>query len=467
MGKVNQLLEKVVMTDIADKGMSVGRDANGQVVFIQGGVPGDIADVLVKQKKKGTRFGVIEKLLTASEYRTDPFCNYFGVCGGCKWQHMTYEGQIHYKEQVVHNAMSRIAKVDIDAFEPILGAPETRFYRNKLEYSFSNRRWLTDAEMATLSDEEKGRGLGFHRPGFFDKIVDIHQCFLQDSFSDRIRNFVRDYAAANNLSFYDIKNHHGLFRTMIVRNTLLGEWMVVFTFGENKEDDISKFLISFREAFQQIQSIQYVVNTKKNDTIFDQEVISWSGPGYITEQLGNIRYRIGPKSFFQTNTRQAQNLYNVALDYAGLDGSQTVYDLYTGLGSIALYVSQHCKNVLGIEEIDAAIDDAKLNSELNGVTNASFLTGDVRLLLQPELVNTYGRPDVIITDPPRAGMHPDVVDTLLTFHAPKIVYVSCNPATQARDLHLLSEKYNVARMKPVDMFPHTDHIENVALLVSK
>lgn len=462
-----QIIQNVQIVDIADKGMSIGKDPEGRVLMVEKLIPGDRADVRVFKKRKGMKYAAPHQMIEWSEHRRDAFCEHFGVCGGCKWQHMDYQAQLHYKEQNVLNAMKRIAKVAIPDIRPILGSESDRYYRNKMEYSFSNKRWLTEDEIMDQDAVLEKNALGFHRPGAFDKVVDIQRCYLQDEFANEIRNAVRDFALENGFTFFDLKAQKGLLRNLLIRNTILGEWMVVVVFFEQKKKEIKEMMEMLHSTFPQINSLQYIVNEKKNDSLFDQEVVCYQGKNHIVEQLGNIKYKISPKSFFQTNSLQAKNLYDITAAFAGLTGRENVYDLYTGTGSIALYLAQNAAQVVGIEEVESAILDAKENMALNDIQNTVFYTGDVKDILTDEFAEKHGAPDVLITDPPRAGMHEKVVHMLLELAAPKVVYVSCNPATQARDIALLGEKYEVRSIQPVDMFPHTHHIENVALLVLK
>ncbi len=461
----NQILEKVRITGIADKGKAVGRTHLGEVVFVDDAVPGDLVDVRVIRKKKSLAEGVVIQFQELSLDRVTPSCRHFGICGGCKWQHLDYQAQLLHKEQTVRDCMQRIARLDPQIVLPIIGCSENFRYRNKLEFSFSNRRWLTKEETQSEDDLSGQGALGFHRPGFFDKIVAIEECLLQDPLSNDIRNFVREYTLQQNLTYFDPRAHEGLMRNMIVRNTTLGEWMVIVVFGYRDEEVIESMMSAIQVAFPQITSLLYVINEKNNDTIFDREVFTWHGRPYIVEKLGHTEYRIGPKSFFQTNPKQAMTLFDVAREFAEFSKEDNVYDLYTGLGSIALYISEDVAQVTGIEEIPEAIADAHINKELNKITNASFYAGDVKDLLNEDFIQRHGKADVIITDPPRQGMHEKVVETILELETPRIVYISCNPATQARDLALLSKKYTVTKVQPVDMFPHTHHIESVAQLV--
>lgn len=407
----------------------------------------------------------MERLVQPSSDRIEPFCAHFSICGGCKWQNLDYATQLRHKHQSVVDAFDRIAKVPVGEMLPILGAPETVFYRNKLEFAFANKRWLLQEELNT--GIVAGSGLGFHKAGAFDKVIDIEKCWLQTDPSNALRNAAREIALEQGLEFYDVRRHAGFLRNMMVRLCTTGETMVLFSFAYDDQEAIPAYLSAFLERFPELTTIVYCINEKLNDTVFDREMIAWHGKGYVIEQLGALRFKIGPKSFFQTNSKQAKVLYDTAREFAGLTGKERVFDLYTGTGSIALYVADLCKEVIGIEEIPEAIEDAKENQVLNNIGNAVFYAGDVRRVLSPEFIEKHGKPDVVITDPPRAGMHEKAILFLLELAAPRIVYVSCNPATQARDIQLLSELYRVVKVRPVDMFPHTHHIENVALLELK
>lgn len=464
MGKKKKTLRSVKITGIADKGKGVGRTEDGKVVFVEEVAPGDVVDVLVLRKKSGVMQGIPVHYHEYSPDRVEPVCEHFQVCGGCKWQHLSYDHQLKHKEKVVRDALQRIGKIEVPDFQPILGATDTTFYRNKMEFAFSAKRWLTKEEIETNAEIDRNHALGFHRPGQFDKIVDIEKCWLQPDPSNEIRNTVKAIAIEQGLSFFDNRAKEGFLRSLLLRITDIGELMVLFSFGEEDEAKRETFLDAVLQRFPQITTLCYCINTKVNDYLMDLDMVTYHGKGYIEEQLGHVRFKIGPKSFFQTNTRQGKNLYDIAVEFAGLQGHENVYDLYTGVGSIAMYLAQNCRQVVGIEEIAAAIVDARENAKLNGIDNTVFYAGDVKDILTQEFVAKYGKPDVLITDPPRAGMHQQVVDMLLQLASPRIVYVSCNPATQARDLNLLGEKYNVLKVRPVDMFPHTHHIENVALL---
>jgi len=461
-----KLVPKVTISGIADKGKSVGRDAEGQVIFVEGAVPGDVVDVLVYRKKKGFMIGAAQTFHRYSPDRVTPFCRHFEQCGGCKWQHLDYRAQLRHKQQVVENAMQRIGKVAVESFLSIVGSEKEQYYRNKLEFSFSSKRWLTREEIASGISNEADV-LGFHPPGAFDKVIDVEHCWLQHGPSNELRNGIRKLALEMDLPFFDIRANEGFLRTLMIRTTTLDEVLVLLSFYRDETELITPFLNRLLALFPQITTLCYCINPKLNDSFADLEVRTYSGKGYVEDQLGQVRFRIGPKSFFQTNTRQAERLYDIAADFAGLHGEENVYDLYTGIGSIALYVAAACRQVVGIEEVAAAIDDARGNAVLNGIDNTVFYAGDVKDILTEEFARRHGKPDVLITDPPRAGMHAKVVDMLRRLAAPRLVYVSCNPATQARDLQLLSDRYAVKRMRPVDMFPHTHHVENVALLELK
>lgn len=451
---------------MADKGKAVGRYED-QVIFVDGAVPGDVVDVLVLKRKKGFLNGRTINFHTYSPDRIDPLCEHFGVCGGCKWQHLAYETQLSHKQQTVKDALERIGKIDTADMKPIMGCESTEFYRNKLEFSFSASRWITEEEAESGEPIDDRRALGFHRPRAFDKIVDVNTCHLQPDPSNAIRNAVREYSKKNDLEFFNIREQTGFLRQLFIRVSSLGEVMVILSvFHEDveKREGLLQFLA---DQFPQITSLMYVINFKKNDTIFDLEIENFAGNDHIIDRLGHVQFKIGPKSFFQTNTKQAERLYEVVREMANLQGHENVYDLYTGIGSIACYVADQCASITGIEEIEAAIQDAHKNAALNEIENARFYAGDVKDILTDGFIEEHGKPDLVITDPPRAGMHKDVVQTLIQLAAPRLVYVSCNPATQARDLALLGELYAVDAIQPVDMFPHTHHIENVVALSLK
>ena len=465
MNKVakQKFFEDVRIIDIAEEGKGVGK-TDDFVLFVDKAIPGDVADVQVYKSKKNFGEGRIVALKQPSEYRVEPFCEHFGTCGGCKWQHMTYEGQLKFKQKSVADALGRIAKIDVEGIMDIVPSPEDRYYRNKLEYTFSDRRWLYDGE--NKEDETLNmNALGFHIPGRFDKILDVKHCYLQAEPSNTLRNNIRDFVIAQGYSFYNLRNHEGALRNLIVRTSSTGEVMVIVVFAYVSEEEVSKLMNFIDARFPEITSLLYIINQKKNDTIFDQDVIAFKGPEYIHEEMNGIKFRIGPKSFYQTNSIQALRLYEITRDFAGFTGDELVYDLYTGAGTIANFIAGHVKEVVGVEYVPTAIEDAKVNSAINNITNTKFYAGDMKDVLVADFVAEHGKPDVIITDPPRAGMHPDVVNRLMEIEAEKIVYVSCNAATQARDLLVLKEKYDTVKIQPVDMFPHTQHVENVVLLV--
>lgn len=457
-------LESFELTDIAAEGNALGRTESGMVVFVPFGAPGDIADIKIDKKKKSFAIGHISRMIKPSDMRVTPRCQHLGICGGCRWQHIPYERQLQCKQQQVADALERIAKVDIPGINPILGSPEIWEYRNKMEYTFSNRSWLTFEQLASGEDFSDRDAVGFHIPGAFDKVLDIHTCVLQNDITNRLRNHVRAFAKSRSLSFYDLRAQHGLLRTMMIRVVTTGDIMVVMVFGEDNAAQIKLVMDNLAETFPEISSLQYVVNTKANDTFGDLEVYPYRGTPYIEEEMEGLRFRIGPKSFYQTNSRGAYQLYRVVRNFASLEGDELVYDLYTGTGTIANFVSRYCRHVVGIEYVPEAIEDAKVNANVNSIDNTEFYAGDMKDVLNDQFVKEHGHPDVIIVDPPRAGMHQDVVDVLLRTAAMRIVYVSCNPATQARDLALLDPLYRVTSVQPVDMFPHTQHVENVVCL---
>ena len=457
------ILENVEIANVAAEGKSIAK-VDGLTVFVPFAVPGDVVDIQLTRKRKSFAEGRVVRFEKQSGKRIEPFCEYFGTCGGCKWQMLPYEEQLLSKQQQVVDNLTRIGKVELPEISPILGAPDTQFYRNKLEFTFSNKRWLTAEEITSDTEFKQMNGLGFHIPGMFDKVLDINKCWLMDDLSNRIRNSVREFALRHDFSFFDIRKQHGLLRTLIVRNSSIGEWMVIVSFFEDDKEKREMLLNHLVESFPEITSLQYVINQKGNDTITDQDIIVWKGEDAIYEEMEGLRFKIGPKSFYQTNSQQAYNLYKVAREFAGLCGHELVYDLYTGTGTIANFVARNAKKVVGIEYVEEAIEDAKVNASINNIDNTLFFAGDMKDILNREFIETHGQPDVIITDPPRAGMHNDVIDTILFASPGKIVYVSCNPATQARDLELLDAQYKVTRVQPVDMFPHTHHVENVVLL---
>ncbi len=462
MRKKNKIFENVLIETVAAEGKCIAR-INGLAVFVAGVAPGDIVDLKIIRKKKSFMEGRAVKFHQYSKLRTEPFCEHFGLCGGCNWQHLDYQQQIVAKRQQIIDNFTRIGKFDFPEVNPIFPSTATKFYRNKLEFTFSNKRWLSDEEIKSGISINRN-GLGFHIPKQFDKIVDIKKCYLQKDPSNDIRNGIRDFALDNNLSFYSVSEFNGLLRNLIIRSSSTGQLMVILQFGEQDKEGIQLMMEFIKESFPQINSLYYVVNLKKNETFHDQELILFSGESFIEEQIDDLKFKIGPKSFFQTNTEQAQKLYAKAMEMAKLQGDEIVYDLYTGTGTIANYVARNARKVIGIETIEEAIDDAIENANLNNISNCSFVVGDIKDTLTKELFNQYGSPDVIITDPPRAGMHNDVVEAILNSKANRIVYISCNPATQARDLARLTDDYKIEEIQPFDMFPHTHHLENIVSL---
>ncbi len=457
------LLSGVNISDVAAEGNSIAR-VDDFVVFIPFGAPGDVADVKIDRKKRNYAEGHIENLISLSPIRVEPKCEHFTVCGGCRWQHLPYEFQLKCKQQQVEDALQRIAKIPIPELSPILGSESIWEYRNKMEYTFSNKKWLTFDQLRSGEEFPDRRAAGFHISGAFDKVLDINKCHLQDNLGNQLRLFIKQYGIENNLSFYDLREQHGFLRTLMIRIASTGEVMAVMVFGEDKRDDIIRLLDAVSEKFPEITSLQYVINTKVNDTISDQEILLYKGREYIEESMENLRFRIGPKSFYQTNSIQAYKLYSVARDFAGLTGNELVYDLYTGTGTIACFIAPKARHVIGIEYVPEAIEDAKINAAVNNLDNTEFYAGDMKNVLTSDFISEHGRPDVMIVDPPRAGMHEDVVNVIIGAEPERIVYVSCNPATQARDLALLHAKYDVEAVQPVDMFPHTQHVENVVSL---
>lgn len=461
----NKIITEVTIERIASEGKCIGHH-DGKVVFVGNVAPGDIVDVRITKGKSSFMEGEAVHFHQYSKDRVEPFCAHFGTCGGCKWQHINYDLQKTYKRQQVVDQFERIAKVPIPEVLPILGSANTRYYRNKLDFTFSNKKWLT-IEQIRSGEEFERNALGFHIPKMFDKIIDIDHCYLQGGLSNDVRNSLREFALKNRLSFYDIRNQVGLLRNLIIRTTSTDQTMMIVQFGEDDAENIQLVMEFMKSKFPEITSLLYVINTKGNETFHDLELVTFAGLPYIEEEMEGLKFRIGPKSFYQTNSDQAYELYKVARDFAELKGDEVVYDLYTGTGTIANFVAKQAKQVIGVEYVEAAIEDAKLNSEINGITNTQFYAGDMKDVLNEEFISQHAAPDVIITDPPRAGMHEDVVKMLLRLAAPTIVYVSCNPSTQARDVALLAEKYQVERIQPVDMFPQTYHVENVVRLTLK
>ncbi|MFT4224304.1 23S rRNA (uracil(1939)-C(5))-methyltransferase RlmD [Dysgonomonas sp.] len=460
------LIENVEIVDIAAEGKAIAK-IDDMVVFIPYVVPGDIIDLQITRKKNKYAEGRPVRFVSYSPNRTEAFCEHFGICGGCKWQILPYAEQLKYKQKQVTDNLMRIGKIELPEIQPILGSAKTEFYRNKLEFTFSNKKWLTLEQINSDESFDNMNALGFHIPGMFDKVLDINKCWLQDDISNQIRNFVREYCISKEYTFFDLRNKGGLMRNIIVRTSTTGELMLIVVFYEACRTKREDLLNAIADKFPEITSLLYIVNEKANDTITDQIVLRWKGNDFIYEEMEGLKFKIGPKSFYQTNSKQAYELYKIARDFAGLTGNELVYDLYTGTGTIANFIARQAKKVIGIEYVEDAIEDAVYNSKNNKIKNTLFFAGDMKDILTQEFIDKYGRPDVIITDPPRAGMHEDVVNTILFSEPEKIVYVSCNPATQARDLALFDEKYKVAKVQPVDMFPHTHHVENVVLLVRK
>lgn len=455
------MLEQVRIEAVAAEGKCVAKH-DGQVIFVEGVVPGDVVDLQVFRKKKSFMEGRAIKFHSLSDRRVEAFCSHFGTCGGCKWQNLSYEDQLQFKWQQVKDHLERIAKVPLPEIKPILGSPDTQYYRNKLEFTFSNHRWLTDEEIKSGVDIERN-ALGFHVPKRFDRIVDVHTCYLQPEPSNAIRTFVREVCLQEGYPFYDIITHEGWLRNLIVRTASTGQLMVILQVASENED-LGRLLGRIEKQFPEITSLLYVINDKRNDTFQDLEVQVFAGEDHMMEEMDGLHFKVGPKSFYQTNSLQAEQLYKVAMQMAAIQPHEVVYDLYTGTGTLAQFAARTAAKVVGLEYVEAAIVDAWENARINKLDNVHFQAGDIKDLLTDQLMEKHGRPQVIITDPPRAGMHAEVVEALYHSAAERIVYVSCNPATQARDIQLLAEKYEVAEVQPVDMFPHTHHVENVVLL---
>jgi 23S rRNA (uracil1939-C5)-methyltransferase len=464
--KAPVFLDNIPIEDYAAEGKSLAR-VDGKVIFIDQVVPGDIVNLRITRDKKDWAEGKLEKLVSLSPDRTEPFCPHFGICGGCQWQMLPYEKQLQYKQKQVEETLKRIGKMSLPSLQNIAGAEQTRYYRNKLEYTFGNRRFLLREELNDPAISSEQPVAGYHAKGMFDKLVDIQTCFLQEEPTNELRIAVKNLALREGWPFYDIRNHTGFLRNMQVRICTTGEIMVNVVLGENRKEWIDLLMKQLAERFPQVTTFLYTVNEKWNDSIINLAPVIYKGDGYITEKLEDFSFKIGPTSFFQTNTRQAEVLYKVTREFANLSGKEVLYDLYCGTGSIGIFLSKNASKVIGVEMSEAAVNDARMNAALNNVNHAEFFSGDVIKVCNDEFFSEHGRPDVIITDPPRAGMHNDLVKKLLEISAPLIVYVSCNPATQARDLQLLSESYDVTALQPVDMFPHTHHIENIAQLTLK
>ena len=464
--KKNIFVENAEIVDISSEGKSVAK-VDGMVIFVDGGVPGDVADVMITRKKNNYAEGHVVTLKTSSPNRLEPKCEHFGNCGGCKWQHMNYKTQLFFKQKTVADALTRIGHLDISTLKPIFANKESYFYRNKLEFSFSDKKWLTNEEVKSGLEIDNRNALGFHIPKMFDKILDIKNCYLQEEPSNSIRNEIRDFANKNGLTFFGVRDKTGLLRTLMIRSSSNGELMVLIQFFENQPENIELLLTHLKIKFPQITSLQYVINQKGNDTLQDLEIITFYGRDHIFEEMEGLKFKISAKSFYQTNSPQAYELYKITRDLCGLTGNEIVYDLYTGTGTIANFVAKKARQVMGVEYVEDAVIDAKNNSEFNGITNTLFYAGDMKDVLNEAFIAKHGKPDVIITDPPRAGMHEDVIRVILKASPKKIVYVSCNPATQARDLALMVEFYEIKEIRPVDMFPQTAHVENVVLLERK
>lgn len=458
------VFDTVKVLDAGAKGVSVAKAPDGKVIFIPNVVPGDVVDVQTFKKRKSYYEGKAINFHEYSEHRVEPVCEHFGACGGCKWQNMNYDRQLFYKNQEVYNNLKRIGKIELPDFEPILGSEKQFFYRNKMEFSFSNSRWLTEKEIQSEEDYSNQNALGFHIPKMWDKILDISKCHLQEDPSNAIRNEIRQFANEHNMPFFNPRNHDGLLRTLMIRTASTGEIMVLIQFFEEDQAQRELLLNFLAERFPEITSLQYVINSKANDTLYDQHIILYKGRDYILEEMEGLKFSINAKSFYQTNSDQAYELYKITREFAGLTGNELVYDLYTGTGTIAQFVSRQARKVIGVEAVPEAIADAKENAKRNEITNCDFFVGDMKVVFNETFIATHGKPDVIITDPPRDGMHKDVVEQILKIAPDKVVYVSCNSATQARDLALMDEMYTVTRVRPVDMFPQTHHVENVVLL---
>lgn len=458
------LLENITITGVAAEGKAIAK-VDEKVIFVPFVAPGDIIDIQLTRKKNNYAEGKAVCFHTLSPLRTEPLCEHFGVCGGCKWQHLPYSEQLKYKHQQVIDSLTRIGKIELEEVLPIVGSDKTSFYRNKLEFTFSNKKWLTEEEIKSDARFDNMNGLGFHIPGMFDKVLDIRKCWLQDDISNCVRMAIREFCLTREgYPFFDLRAQEGFMRTLMIRTTSTGNLMVVVVFYQEDKEHREALLSHLKEQFPEITSLQYVINGKANDTITDQEVILFHGKDHIIEEMEGLHFKIGPKSFYQTNSEQAYKLYKIARDFAGLTGNELVYDLYTGTGTIANFVSRNARKVIGIEYVPEAIEDAKVNSSLNNIDNTLFYAGDMKDILTETFIEEHGRPEVIITDPPRAGMHDDVINAILFAAPDRIIYVSCNPATQARDLQLLDKQYIVKKVQPVDMFPHTHHVENIVLL---
>lgn len=465
--KKNIVLENIKLLTAGAKGVAIGKTEDGKTVLVSGAIPGDLVNVRVKKAKSKYYEGEAVEVLEKSPFRAEPKCVHFGTCGGCKWQNMTYEKQLDFKQEEVYNNIKRIGGIEDFETVSILGSAEQYFYRNKMEFSFSNARWLTQYEISSEENFGSKDALGFHIPGMWSKILDLKECFLQEDPSNAIRLAVKNYAVENGLDFFDVRNHDGFLRTLMMRQNSKGEWMVLFQLYREEKENREKLFEFLLEKFPQIKTLVYAINSKQNDSIYDLDIEVYSGEGFLMEEMDGLKFKIGPKSFFQTNYKQALELYRKTLEFADLKGDEVVYDLYTGTGTIAQYVARNAKQVIGIESVQEAIDAAIEHAELNGLTNCTFYCGDMKNVFNDEFLENHPKADVLITDPPRDGMHQKVVEQILKLSPEKVVYVSCNSATQARDLALMKDHYQVVKILPVDMFPQTHHVENIALLVKK
>ncbi|MXV39036.1 23S rRNA (uracil(1939)-C(5))-methyltransferase RlmD [Flavobacteriaceae bacterium Ap0902] len=461
------IIQDIELFTAGSKGAAIGKTKEGKTVLVKNGVPGDVVDIRVTKKNRKYIQGTVVAIHKKSEYRKQPECHHFGICGGCKWQNMRYDIQLHYKHKEVKDHLERIGKVSTENMAPIIGSEEIYFYRNKMEFSFSNQSWITEEEIKSGKEIKDRDALGFHIPGMWSKILDIEKCWLQTDPSNTIRNEVKNYAKANDLEFFDPVAQSGFLRTLMIRTSTTGEVMVLFQLFKEDQDAREALLNHIQSKFPAITSILYAINPKGNDSVYDLDIQTYAGQDYITEEMEGLKFKIGPKSFYQTNPKQAETLYNVARDFADLKGDEVVYDLYTGTGTIAQFVSKKAKKVVGVESVQEAINAAKENAKANGIENTAFICGDMKDVFTHEFVQLHGRPNVIITDPPRDGMHQKVIENILNIAPEKVVYVSCNSATQARDLALMKEHYAIEKIQPVDMFPQTHHVENVALLTKK
>lgn len=461
------IFENIAVTDAGARGKSIAKSPDGRVIFLSNAIPGDVVDIKTTKKRKAYFEGTAIKFHKLSEKRSVPICSHFEYCGGCKWQHLNYEHQLFYKQNEVVNNLKRIGHLELSEIIPILGCEKTYFYRNKMEFSFSSSRWLTEKEIKSEKEIENKNACGFHIAGMWDKILDISTCYLQENPSNDIRNFIKEYAVENNMEFYNPKTQEGFLRTMMIRISSIGEIMVVIQFYKENIQKRELLLQAITEKFPEITSLQYAINQKGNDSLYDQNILLFKGRDHIFEKMEDLQFKIGPKSFYQTNSEQAYKLYKITRNFADLKGDEIVYDFYTGTGTIAQFVAEKAKKVIGVESVPEAIEDANLNAQLNEIKNVEFYAGDLKTVFNDEFINTHGLPDVIITDPPRDGMHKKVVEKILEILPKKIVYVSCNSATQARDLALLKDFYIIAKSQAVDMFPQTHHVENVVLLKLK